>query len=163
MICRGFNSHIMHLLNMQQVLWKCILSDGTEAWSDFDIPDQKDPWSRLRTFCNNNLLDIIEVKAIIPGNPETTVFKDDNGLDNILIIRGTSKDLNSEGETSYSFMTFGQLKDDGKIHVRRFYWPECEFGTYVEVREITPENEALLYRRKIACGDSCTCQSKEQS
>lgn len=162
MLCTGYNQHIIGLLMNQQVLWKCILDNGTQVFSDFDVPDQKDPWTRLRQYCNNNNVKIVEVRAMVPGNPEAIVYQDDNGLDNFMLIRGTAKDINDDGETSYSFMTFGKVEDDGKIHVRRYYWPECAFGTYEEIREITPENEGLIYRQRKQCGDNCECQSNEQ-
>lgn len=162
MLCTGYNAHITHLLMNQQVLWKCILDDGTEVWSDFDVPNQKDPWTRVRQHCNNNGKDIVEVRVIVPGQPEYTVFKDLNGLDGLLIVRGTAKDINDVSETTYSFVTFGQIEEDGLIHIKRFYWPECAFGSLSEVREITPENEALLYRRRKNCGESCKCQSSKQ-
>lgn len=162
MICTGYNEQIISLLMRQQILWKCILDDDTEIWADFDMPDLKDPWTRARQFCNNNNKNIIEVKVIVPGNPEQTVFKDLNGLNNIIIVRGMAKDINDSSETVFSFMTFGQLKEDGMIYTRRFYWPECSFGTYEEVRAMTPENEALLYKKRIKCKEDCTCQSNEQ-
>jgi hypothetical protein len=158
MICTGYNEHITGLMMGQQVLWKCIFDDGTEGWSDFDLPDTKDPWTRVRQYCNNNNKDIVEVKVIVPGNPEHTVFKDPQGLDNILIVRGMAKDINDDSETVFGFITFGQLRDDNKIYTRRFYWPECSFGVYEEVRELTPENEDLLYKRKKICDENCTCQ-----
>ena len=158
MICTGYNERITGLLMSQQILWKCIFDDGTEGWSDFDLPDTKDPWTRVRQYCNNNNKDIVEVKVIVPGNPEQTVFKDLDGLDNILIVRGMAKDINDDSETVFGFMTFGQLKEDGKIYTSRFYWPECAFGTYEEIRELTKENESLLYRRKKICDENCTCQ-----
>ena len=158
MICTGYNERITGLLMSQQILWKCIFDDGTEGWSDFDLPDAKDPWTRVRQYCNNNNKDIVEVKVIVPGNPEQTVFKDLDGLDNILIVRGMAKDISDDSETVFGFMTFGQLKEDCKIYTIRFYWPECAFGTYEENRELTKENEALLYRRKKICDENCTCQ-----
>lgn len=161
MICTGYNSHITGLLMQQQVLWKLILNDGTEIWSDFDIPNQKDPWTRARQYCNNNNKDIIEVKVIVPGQPEYQVFRNESGLDGLLIIRGTAKDVNDSGETIYSFVTFGKIEDDGLIHVRRFYWPECAFGTSEEIREITPENQNLIYYRINRCGEDCSCQSSK--
>ena len=54
MICTEYNSHIYELLHKQDILWKCILSNGQIALSDFDLPDTKDPWTRLKIFCNNN-------------------------------------------------------------------------------------------------------------
>lgn len=163
MICRGYNQHIINLLSRQQILWKCTLSDGTEVLSDFDVPEMKDPWTRLRIYCYNNNLSIIKVEVMIPGDSPREVYSDENGLDNILIIRGISKDINDVEETTYSFMTFGQLKDDNTIEVTRFYWPECKFGTYSEIRQLTPENEELLFRQRKNCGDDCSCQTKRKS
>lgn len=163
MICRGYNQHILDLLMKQQVLWKCILSNGEECWSDFDVLDQKDPWTRLRYYCYNNNIDIKEVYVIVPGNPIQKVYSSETYLDNIILIRGHAKDINDSGETVYSFMTFGKVEEDGKIHVKRFYWPECQFGTHEEIREITPENEQLLYKRKNRCKENCECQKEEQS
>ena len=162
MICTGYNEHITKLLMNQQILWKLILDNGTEIWSDFDIEGQKDPWTRARHYCNNNNKNIVEIKVIVPGNPEHTVFQDSNGLDNILIIRGMAKDINDTGETIFSFMSFGKLESDGLIHVKRFYWPECSFGISEEVREVTIENEKLLYKKTKRCSDNCKCQEKKQ-
>jgi hypothetical protein len=162
MICKGYNEHIIGLLARQQILWKCTLDDGTEVLSDFDVPDKKDPWTRLRQYCYNNSKKITTVSVIIPGNPEQEVYSNPTGLDNILIIRGISKDINEVEETTYSFMTFGQLKEDNLIYVTRFYWPECRFGTPSEIRQLTPENEELLYRQRKTCGDDCSCQTKKR-
>jgi len=161
MICKGYNEHIINLLANQQILWKCTLLDGTEVLSDFDMPNYKDPWTRLRQYCYNNNAKISKVAVIVPGNPEQEVYSDPTGLDNILIIRGISKDINEVEETTYSFMTFGQLKEDNLIYVTRFYWPECKFGTYSEIRQLTPENEELLYRQRNTCGDNCSCQTEK--
>lgn len=162
MICRGYNAHITELLMNQQVLWKLILDDNTEIWSDFDLPDHKDPWTRAKQYCSNNKKDIVKVIIIPPGQPEIQVFQDDKGLDNIFLMRGTAKDINDTGESIYSFVTFGKLEEDGLIHVRRFYWPECAFGTSEEIRELTPENEKLLFKKRNRCGDSCQCQNDKQ-
>lgn len=163
MICTGYNAHITSLLMKQQILWKLILNDGTEVWSDFDLPETKDPWTRARHYCNNNSKDIIEVKVVIPGNPEQTVFRDENGLDKIFLIRGMAKDINDTGETIYSFMSFGKVEDDGLIHVKKFYWPECSFGASEEIREVTPENEKLLYKKITRCSDDCKCSKSKPS
>ena len=147
----------------QQILWKLILDDGTEIWSDFDLPEQKDPWTRARHYCNNNNKDIIEVKVIVPGQPEVMVFKDNDGLNNILIVRGMAKDINDSGETIYSFMTFGKLEEDGLIYVKKFYWPECAFAVNDEIRELTPENQKLLHTKINRCSESCKCQKDKQT
>jgi len=161
MICNAYNEHIRSLLLGQQVLWKCKLSDGSEAWSDFDLPDTKDPWTRLRHYCNNNNINIVEVYVIIPGQAPRLVFSNPEGLDGILLIRGTSKNIDDSGETVYSFMTFGIVEDDGLIHINRFYWPECIFGTNIETREITEENKKLLYYKQKRCKEDCSCQTKQ--
>lgn len=163
MICTGYNEHITSLLMNQQILWKLILKDGTEIWSDFDLPDLKDPWTRAKNYCNNNNKDIIEVKVIVPGNPEHTVFYNENGLDKIFIVRGMAKDINESGETIYSFMSFGKVEEDELIHVKRFYWPECSFGQSEEIREMTLENQKLLYNKIKRCSSNCECQKKEQN
>jgi hypothetical protein len=154
MICTGYNQHISNLLLKQKVLWKCVLEDGTQVFSDFDVSDQKDPWTRLKHYCNNNNKNIIAVYAIIPGQPEQLIHSDLNGMDNILLVRGDAGNVDDLGSTVYSFITFGKLEDDGKIHVTRFFWPECVLHVKSEIREITPENEKLLYRKR----ESCRCQ-----
>lgn len=163
MICTGFNAHILSLLEKQEILWKCILDDGTCVWSDFDIPDQKDPWTRLKLYCNNNNKNIVEVKVLCPGMPETSIYKDDRGLDNFLITRGVIRDLNDDDSMIFRFMCFGKLNDQGSVDVTKFYWPEFELKEGSEVRQMTPENDALLYKRLKTCGDDCTCQSNEQN
>ncbi len=162
MICTGYNQHITNLLNKQEILWKCILDDGTQVLSDFDIEDQKDPWTRLKMYCNNNNKQIVEVRVMCPGMPETTIYKDDNGLDKFFIIRGIFKDLTDDDSMVFKYMSFGKVEEDEKIHVARFYWPEFNLGPASEVRNITPDNLELLYNKKKFCGDNCTCQSNEQ-
>jgi hypothetical protein len=60
-------------------------------------------------------------------------------------------------------MCFGQLNDKGTIDVTKFYWPEFELKEGSEVRLMTPENDALMYKRHKICGDDCRCQSNEQN
>jgi len=162
MICSGYNSHIMELLGRQELLWKCVLSDGTNALSDFDLPDAKDPWTRLKIYCNNNNLDIVEVRVISPGMPETLIYQDPNGLDNIFMIRGMCKDITDDGGQVFKFMCFGKLEDDGKIHVKKFYWPQFELGESEEIRGMTEDNDKLLYKKRKKCKENCECQSNEQ-
>lgn len=162
MICTGYNSHILNLLDKQMILWKCVLENGTEVLSDFDIPDAKDPWTRLKNYCNNNNLNIIEVRVICPGMPEQTIFKDKNGLDNFFIIRGASKDILDSDDIVFRFMSFGILKDDGNIHVKKFYWPQFALGQSEEIRNLTEENKHLLFKKIKICGDNCSCQTKNK-
>jgi hypothetical protein len=162
MVCNSFNRDILILLDKQEILWKCILDNGTEVWSDFDIPDQKDPWTRLKHYCDNNNYKVIEVRALCPGMPEQTIFQDPDGLDNFFIIRGISKELTDSSDIVYKFMSFGIMKDDGKIHVKKFYWPQFALGESEEIRELTPENESLLFKKRKKCEDGCTCQQKRR-
>lgn len=145
MICTGYNSHITQLLMNQQILWKLRLSSGIEVWSDFDVEGLSDPWTRAMEYCWKTGEDVISVSVIVPGQPESLVFHDESGLDGLLILRGTAKNITDTEETLYAFMTFGRLEDDGMIHVKKFFWPECSFLESEEVRELTPENERLLY------------------
>ena len=161
MICTGYNAHIMQLLDKNEILWKCILSDGKTVLSDFDN-DQKDPWTRLKHYCNNNGLDIVEVRVMCPGVPEQEIYKDENGLSNIFIIRGMCKDLNDSSEQVYKYMCFGKLESDNKIHVKKFYWPEFKMSEIYEIRSLTEENEKLLYKKVKRCSEKCKCQKKEQ-
>jgi hypothetical protein len=164
MICTGYNSHILSLLEKQEILWKCILNDGTQVWSDFDVPEQKDPWTRLKNYCNNNNNKYItEVKVLCPGMPETSIYKDENGLDNFLITRGMIRDLTDDADMVFRFMCFGKLNNQGTIDVTKFYWPEFELKEASEVRQMTPENDSLMYKRRKICGDDCTCPSNEQN
>lgn len=162
MICTSYTPHTIKLLHGGEILWRCILSDGTSAISDFDVEDQKDPWTRLKIYCNNNNLNITEVKVICPGMPEETIFEDKNGLDNFFISRGISKDITNNDTMTYKYMCFGILKDDNQIHVKKFHWPEFALAQNEELREITPENNNLMYKKKQRCKENCKCQSKEQ-
>jgi hypothetical protein len=164
MICTGYTPHIFKLLDNQEIIWKCKLNDGVTVWSDFDNPEflDKDPWTRLKIYCHNNNKLITEVKVTCPGMPEVLVYSDENGLDNIFITRGMSKDINDDNSIAFRFMCFGQLGEDNKIRVQKFYWPEFELAEYNEVRELTIENDMLLYKKKQMCGDNCKCQSIEQ-
>lgn len=148
MICTGYNAHITRLLMNQQILWKLKLKSGTEVWSDFDVEGLTDPWTRAKEHCNDSGDDIVSVSVIVPGQPELTVYSDENGLNNLLILRGTAKNITDTEETIYAFMTFGRLEDDGLVHVRKFFWPECSFLQSEEIRELTPENRNLLYVKK---------------
>jgi hypothetical protein len=161
MICTGYNQYILKLIDQQTILWKCILSDGTQAWSDFDIPDQKDPWTRLKIYCNNNDLDILQVRVLCPGMEETVIFEDESGLDNFFITRGMCKDIVDDDDMTFSFMSFGIVKEDGHVHVKKFYWPQFELGASEEVRLLTPENKKMLYNKRIKCKEGCSCQKNK--
>jgi hypothetical protein len=164
MICTGYNPHIFKLLQNQEIIWKCKLNDGTVVWSDFDNPEylDRDPWTRLKIYCDNNNKFIVEVKVTCPGMPEIVVYNEPNGLDNIFITRGMSRDINDDDSIPFRFMCFGRLAEDNKIYVQKFYWPEFELAEYNEVRDLTVENDKLLYKKKKICGDNCKCQSTEQ-
>jgi hypothetical protein len=161
MLCTSFNKDILLLLDKQEILWKCILDNGTEVWSDFDASDKKDPWTRLKEFCFNNNIKVIEVRVLCPGMPEQTIFQDDNGLDKFFIIRGLCKELTDNTDVIYKFMSFGIVKSDNKIHVKKFYWPQFALGEDEEIREITPEHEKLLFKKRIMCEDNCKCREKK--
>jgi hypothetical protein len=60
-------------------------------------------------------------------------------------------------------MCFGILKDDNKIHVKKFHWPEFALAQNEEIRELTLENDNLMYKQKKRCKENCKCQSKEQT
>jgi len=145
MICTGYNSHITRLLMNQQILWKLRLESGIEVWSDFDIEELSDPWTRAKEYCVKTKENIISVSVIVPGQPELAVFSDEKGLDSLLILRGVAKNITDTEETVYSFMTFGRLEEDGMIHTKKFFWPECSFLESEEIRELTHENRQLLY------------------
>lgn len=145
MICTGYNAHITSLLMNQQILWKLKLASGTEIWSDFDVKDQEDPWTRAKQYCHDNDESIVALKIIIPGQPEVDALQNEDGLDKFFVMRGTAKDITDAEETVYGFITIGKLESDGLIHVKKFFWPECSFLESEEIREITPENEKLLY------------------
>lgn len=151
MICTNYNAHITQLLLDQRVLWKCVLDDGTQVFSDFDMPNEKDPWTKLKQYCYNNARNIVAVYAIVPGQPEYLIHSDIDGMDNILLMRGDSKNVDDLGSTVYSFITFGMLKEDGLIHIQRFFWPECVLHVHSEIRVLTPENESLLYKKRRTC------------
>jgi hypothetical protein len=131
------------------------------VWSDFDIPDEKDPWTRLKIYCNNNNLDVVEVRVMCPGMPEQVIFEDSNGLDNFFITRGISKDILDDEDMTFSFMSFGIKKEDGNIHVKKFYWPQFELGLSEEVRLLTSESQKILYTKRKKCKESCSCQENK--
>ena len=163
MICKGYNLNIQRLLMEQKmVLWKCVLSNGEEVWSDFMA--QTDPWQRLKYYCNNNNINILEVRVLALGIREQVVFEDKNGLDGILITGGISKDISDDSGTTYSYLAFGLLNPNtNEIQVKKFFWPECEFDTHEETRSLTEDNQNLLYKKIKPCGDNCGCQEREAS
>jgi hypothetical protein len=125
MICKAYNAHIRKLIDQQNILWKCFLSDGTEVWSDFNSSEhEKDPWTRLKIYCINNNLNINKVIVLAIGAREETVFEDQNGLDGIFIVRGMSRDLMVDSSIEYKFVSFGLLnKDTNKILVKKAATP----------------------------------------
>lgn len=144
-VCFGYNRHLTTLLMNQQTLWKLRLKSGKEVWSDFDREGLEDPWTRVRRYCEATGDEIVYVGVIVPGQSEVSVFNDETGLDKILISRGIAKNITDIGETVYSFMTFGKVESDGLIHIKKFFWPECSFLESEETREVTEENQRLLY------------------
>jgi hypothetical protein len=168
MLCTSFDSHIRKLrIEKHEVIWKCILSDGKEAWSDFDREGHKDPWTKLKEYCNNNNVDIVEVRVSAVGIPEQTVYINSKGMDGFFISRGISKDLfieNDQDSITYKYLVFGKLSDSGdQIYVKKFYWPECKFSETLEIRAITEDNMKLMYFKRKTCGENCTCQENEPS
>ena len=161
MICTKYNADIRKLINNKHILWKCYLSDNTEVWSDFY--NEKDPWVRLKEYCTENKIDINKVTVLVIGAKEETVFEDSDGLDGIFIIRGIIKDLFNPDSTEYKYMAFGKINTStSKIDVVKYYWPQCDFDSYKEIREITPENLKLMFLKSKKCKDSCQCQKNKQ-
>jgi len=153
-VCTGFDAYIRSLrVDRQEVIWKCILSNGQEVWSDFDRPEvDEDPWTRLKKYCNENSLDIVEVKVNAVGIPEQSVYVNPKGMDGFFITRGMSKDLfDDSGNTgiTYKYLAFGKLSDSKDVvYVKKFYWPECRFSENLEKRQATEENLKLMYFKK---------------
>ena len=164
MLCKSYNPQIRSLIvDHKLVIWKCILSNGDEVWSDY-YTEEKDPWIRLKEHCSNNAINITEVKVLAYGIREQTVFQNDDGLDGIFIIRGASKDLlaSSDGIT-YNYLAFGKLnKETQLIETTKFYWPECAFDEHYEERVLTENNQKMMHFQKKLCSDNCTCQSKKR-
>lgn len=165
MLCKSYNPQIRSLMVDQKlVLWKCILSNGEEIWSDY-YESQKDPWIRLREYCYNNKIDIVEVRVLAYGIREQTVFQDDSGLDGVFIIRGISKDLSGSSDgITYNYLAFGKLNNETNlVETSMFYWPECAFSERYEERVLTDENKRMMHFKRKVCGDNCTCQSKKRT
>jgi hypothetical protein len=167
MICTGYDGYLRSLrVDKHEVLWRCILSNGKEAWSDFDRPEyDKDPWTRLKIYCNNNNVDILEVRVNAVGIPEQTVYINPKGMDGFFITRGITKDLyTNEGADgiTYKYLAFGKLSDAGdQVFVKKFYWPECKFSETLETRAVTEDNMKLMYFKRKTCGENCECQENE--
>ena len=165
MLCRAYNSQIRSLVvDHKLVIWKCILSNGDEIWSDY-YAEEKDPWIRLKEYCYNNGIKIIEVRVLAYGIKERTVFQDENGLDGIFIIRGVSKDLSGSSDgITYNYLAFGKLnKETNVVETMKFHWPECAFDDFYEERVLTEDNQKIMFFQRKLCGDNCTCQSKKQT
>lgn len=148
MVCTGYNSHITSLIMRQQLLWKLTLDDGSEIWSDFDLPGVPDPWTRAKDYLNEMNKKVVKASVIAPGQPEVPVLEDHNGLRNFFIMRGSAKSITDDEETLYCFLSFAKLEEDGLIHVKKFFWPECSLLESEEIRGVTPENQSLLYGQK---------------
>lgn len=166
MICTSFNAHIRKLrVENKEIIWKCKLDDGIVVWSDFDVENIPDPWTRLKQHCKDNGRKVIEVWVGSMGIPEQKVFENPNGIDGFFITRGISKDLflaDTENGITYKYLAFGKLSDSGdKVFVKKFYWPECKFSENFETREVTEDNIALMIFNP-PCSENCKCQKKEQ-
>jgi hypothetical protein len=145
MVCTGYNSYITSLIMKQQLLWKLTLDDGSEVWSDFDLPGVPDPWTRAKQYLKAVERKVVRVSAIAPGQPEMPVLENPDGLTGFFIMRGSAKSINDTEETVYCFLSFAKLEEDGLLHVKKFFWPECSLLESEEIRELTPENKSLLY------------------
>lgn len=163
MICKTSNSHINQLLDKQEILWKCKLSNGEYAWSDFEYEDE-DPWTRLRSYCKENNVDITEIYVMIAGMMPSLVFSDPDGLDGVFAIRGAVRELTDDNADLVRYMCFGKYeKETDTVHVEKFFWPDVDIIPKYETRLLTEENQKLMIFKNRKCCKSGKCQKKEQN
>lgn len=148
MICTKQDSYILECTRRADILWECVLDDGTTAWSDYGRPGEiSNPWKRLQDYCSINDRHIVAINVKIVGYPMQTVFEDEDGLDGVFIVRGYSKDMNANSGEGVAFkhMTFGILKDDLEhVFVKKFSFPECKFEKEAADRLVTLENASYM-------------------
>ena len=145
MICTTQDSYIRQLIMEDiAILWKCTLNDGTVVWSDYERPGVTEgPLTRLGAHCKKEDLFITKIQVIVMGAPEEVLFEDPNGLDGVFIVRGTSRDIDmvTGDGPHYQHLTVGLLENNlENVDVRKFSFPECDFVSFVQRRNLTPEN-----------------------
>jgi hypothetical protein len=149
-ICTSVDQHIKSLIRNVEILWKVTLNDGTVVYSDFYRPKiDLAPWLRLKNHCIKTNTFVIKVECIMLGVDPLVMFEDENGLDGILILRGSSKDItiNDDGDPgiAYKHLIVGVLRADNDIiDVRKFSWPENVLEPFEQTRKLTIDNLKLM-------------------
>ena len=150
-ICTSIDGYMQRMCYDQLMIsWQITLNDGTKVYGDYDRPEMKNPWIRLRDHCKANNVYPIKVELHMFGAPHEVFFEDENGLDGLLVMRGIAKDQAMDGGHSQSFqtLTVGLLKDDcSGITVSKYTWPISDFEKNKSDRVLTDENvEYMLFK-----------------
>lgn len=136
------------LLKSLEMLWIVTLNNGETIYSDYSNPhDLLPPWTRLVDYCKDNDLFPVKVETLMLGAPKVVMAENHEGLDGLLILRGSSKDflINTGEGTSYKQLIVGVLSDeDDFIDITKFCWPYNKLETRPERRAVTPENVRLM-------------------
>lgn len=147
-----FDIYIKELMKNKEILWIVTLNNGQKVYSDhnrFGKDPSDSPWMRLCRYMDARALKAIKVEAMAFGAPLTTIIEDVNGLDGFFIKRGVLKDVvlesSSEPLQATRLVCGRYNKEQDRIHVNIFNWPNNEFFTNFEERLVTDENIMHMY------------------
>lgn len=149
-ICTTIDQHMKSLIRSVEILWRVTLNDGTVVHSDYYRPRfDEAPWYRLKNHCLKTSTFVTKVECIMLGIDPLVMFEDQNGLDGLFILRGSSKDItiNDDGDPgiAYKHLIVGVLRPEGDIiDVRKFSWPENILEPFEQTRKLTIDNLKLM-------------------
>jgi len=151
-VCLEFDSYMKDICHRQTVMsWEIKLSNGKSIWGDYERPDYKNCWERVKFFFRSNPeIKATEIKLYMFGAPTHTFFsEEEDGLDGFSISRGAAKEQFMDGSSKdYQFLVVSLLRTNSdKIDVKKFVWPFNEFDSGQSVREITKDNiEEMIFQ-----------------
>jgi hypothetical protein len=147
-----FDIYLKQIMKEKEILWVATLNNGQKVYSDynrFGTGEASSPWIRLCKYMDARSLKTVKVEAMAFGAPLTTILEDANGLDGFFIKRGVIKDVVLESSLEplqATRLVCGRYnKENDKIYVSIFNWPNNESFKNFEERIVTEENLQYMY------------------
>jgi hypothetical protein len=142
-VCTEFDRYMkIYCHDEVNISWSMLLLNGFTLYGDYERPDHKPCWERVKLYCEREQTVPVNVKLYMFGHPEVVFFEDPNGLDGISIHRGVAREQSLEGATKdFQFLSVSLMDSDCQnIEVRKFVWPVNEFEQLESKRSLTEQN-----------------------
>lgn len=122
-------------------MWFCKLDNGLTVYQDDDRPGLEEPssWLRLRQYCSENNVNIVEMSARFRSNQVLVGAGADGYFFRRAILGGIGL-TRKEKPVSRHYFIMGVLKD-GVLHVKKWQVPEF---MVIEEEDRDPNNEDLV-------------------